>query len=251
MALTDGLLHYYELQDNNSTETDSHGSFDLTVTGATYVSSGKLGGAYDFDGTDDVIGVSGTSISQIDEGSTFTISAWFNPDTLSPSTAAFDIVANTNDSASRIVLFVRDSNVRCSVYDGGSFHYSNMASVSLNTWYHVVVTHDSSNNMTLYLNGVEATTAASIQDNGGNTHFAIGAKRDGGGWRNEFKGMIDEVGIWNRELSSSEVSELYNSGNGLAYPLTTTTGWGNKIFGVTPNKVNGVGVSSIAKVNGV
>ena len=32
-----------------------------------------------------------------------------------------------------------------------------------------------------------------------------------------FYGMIDEVGIWNRSLSSEEISLLYNSGNGCAY----------------------------------
>jgi hypothetical protein len=34
-----------------------------------------------------------------------------------------------------------------------------------------------------------------------------------------FDGTIDEVGIWNRSLSSSEVSELYNGGSGASYPF--------------------------------
>ena len=36
-------------------------------------------------------------------------------------------------------------------------------------------------------------------------------------------GTLDEVAIWNKELTAAEVSELYNSGNGLAYPFTTGT----------------------------
>jgi len=39
----------------------------------------------------------------------------------------------------------------------------------------------------------------------------------------DFDGLIDEVGIWSRALNSTEVSELYNSGSGLAYPFTTGT----------------------------
>ena len=40
---------------------------------------------------------------------------------------------------------------------------------------------------------------------------------------------MDEVGVWSRALSSSEIAQLYNSGSGLSYPLslvnssTTTT----------------------------
>jgi hypothetical protein len=37
-------------------------------------------------------------------------------------------------------------------------------------------------------------------------------------WTN---GTIDEIGIWNRTLSASEISELYNDGNGLAYDAGT------------------------------
>ena len=32
-----------------------------------------------------------------------------------------------------------------------------------------------------------------------------------------FKGYFDEVGIWNRALTSDEITQLYNNGNGLTY----------------------------------
>jgi hypothetical protein len=34
---------------------------------------------------------------------------------------------------------------------------------------------------------------------------------------------MDEIGIWNRALSSTEVSALYNSGNWFSYPFSTTS----------------------------
>ena len=34
---------------------------------------------------------------------------------------------------------------------------------------------------------------------------------------------LDEVGIWSRALTSTEVTDLYNSGDGLQYPFTTAT----------------------------
>jgi len=43
-------------------------------------------------------------------------------------------------------------------------------------------------------------------------------------------GIIDEVGLWNRALSTTEVNELYNRGLGLAYPLTVTLPVGLKAY---------------------
>jgi hypothetical protein len=35
----------------------------------------------------------------------------------------------------------------------------------------------------------------------------------------ETSGMVDEIGYWERDLSSSEVTTLYNAGAGLTYPF--------------------------------
>jgi len=37
----------------------------------------------------------------------------------------------------------------------------------------------------------------------------------------DFDGIIDEIGVWNRTLSSSEISDLYNNGSGLVYGVPT------------------------------
>jgi hypothetical protein len=34
-----------------------------------------------------------------------------------------------------------------------------------------------------------------------------------------YNGLLDEVGLWDRALSESEIRSLYNSGKGLAYPF--------------------------------
>jgi len=39
-----------------------------------------------------------------------------------------------------------------------------------------------------------------------------------------FDGNIDEVGIWDRILTTDEITELYNAGAGLAYPFTVDSG---------------------------
>jgi hypothetical protein len=41
-----------------------------------------------------------------------------------------------------------------------------------------------------------------------------------GGWNsyNSSKIKIDSVSVWNKSLTATEVTELYNSGNGKQYP---------------------------------
>jgi hypothetical protein len=75
----------------------------------------------------------------------------------------------------------------------------------------------------IYINGVDSTTRNSSTgtfwalDYPSTQHLANSYPGGGLG----FIGAIDEVGIWNRGLTPSEVSILYNNGNGIAYPLGT------------------------------
>ncbi|QDS94276.1 Alkaline phosphatase D precursor [Roseimaritima multifibrata] len=82
-------------------------------------------------------------------------------------------------------------------------------------WTHVAVTFDSKR-LQLFINGALAKTFAlptpgPIAENGG---LVIGGHRAGEG-RN-FDGMIDEVAIWNRPLSATEIEQVYNNGSPLS-----------------------------------
>jgi len=90
----------------------------------------------------------------------------------------------------------------------------------LTSWCHVAVTFDASK-LRLFINGALAiehnlTTEAAIAETGG---LIIGGHRSGTG-RN-FDGMIDEVAIWNRVLTNTEITSLYNSGNAVTIDPTT------------------------------
>jgi hypothetical protein len=87
------------------------------------------------------------------------------------------------------------------------------------SWHHVVATKDTTedaNNLTLYMDG--AVYATSILDNdfvsGGGTTFDVTSPLDIGGLDSgsqTFLGNLDEVCIYNKELSLSEVQAIYNS----------------------------------------
>jgi len=77
----------------------------------------------------------------------------------------------------------------------------------------------------IYINGVDQTLAAggsgSTAMGSTNSPFNIGTIDGGGEYVN---GAIDEFGFWgNYALTQAEVTSLYNSNSGLAYPFTPAT----------------------------
>lgn len=99
--------------------------------------------------------------------------------------------------------------------------------ITLNTWQHWVVTKAASpittpatqertafaNEIKVYRNGVNLSLNT-VDDDGphdmqSNADFCIGS---GHSLENWFQGFLDEIGLWTKELSQSEVTELYNAG---------------------------------------
>jgi len=109
------------------------------------------------------------------------------------------------------------------LYDGTNnpFISGAASSVTADTWYHLVfIRNTSDDKIYLYVNGTEVTSGTGVTDSTTSvptySTFSLGS----GNSSTEFtNGTIDEVGIWSRALTSSEVTELYNSGDGFAYPF--------------------------------
>ncbi|NTW33158.1 MAG: hypothetical protein HGB12_11120, partial [Bacteroidetes bacterium] len=85
------------------------------------------------------------------------------------------------------------------------------------------------NDWRLYINGILATSSTSSRSlsNTKKVGLCIGAEDQGSsGIANYFNGSMDEVGIWNRALTLTEISNLYNSGAGntmIILPPTVTS----------------------------
>ena len=83
--------------------------------------------------------------------------------------------------------------------------------LTIGEWHFVTITYDpnvASGTMKLYKNGnqIDNATGIAVQDESTITY--IGRYSNG----NNFKGSIDEVGIWDEALTSAEITALYNSG---------------------------------------
>ena len=102
----------------------------------------------------------------------------------------------------------------------GETYITGGTTLTTGVWYMATLTYDGAN-IRLYLNGSSDAAAVALT---GNTRTSTDALYIGAqGGNTFFDGIIDEVGAWSRELSSTEVTALYNSGNGNQYPFTTSS----------------------------
>ncbi len=185
------------------------------IIGATAV-IGKVGQGLEFDGSDDCV-----ELTDLDVASSMTVSAWVNLN----STASEQIIIRKTQVSDGSL-----TNYWLSLYDGGSgsrFHFgfaaqnptgwkmkdsSVLGTPSTGVWYYVTGVFDDANNIIeLYVDGTsQGTTEVTGTPGQNNDNTIIGSNQ--GGSSNFLNGTIDEVRIYNRALSASEVGELYRAG---------------------------------------
>src|SRR5436190_4924067 len=83
--------------------------------------------------------------------------------------------------------------------------------IGINTWYHVAGLRGS-NYLQLYVNGqLQAQGAVSFAQNYGSLPLYFGTSGQPS-WDRKLKGLLDEVSLYNRALSSNEVAAIYQAG---------------------------------------
>jgi len=80
----------------------------------------------------------------------------------------------------------------------------------LNTWSNVIFTYDGSS-LKLYVNGVllNSTSTSLLLNTAGNSGISIGESNQANGYWHPSDAKIDDIGIWNRALDSTEIQQLY------------------------------------------
>ena len=220
--LWDGLQAYYTA---DNTPNDALGNYNGTLTnGATY-GTGIINQGFSFDGVNDYVNL-GNNLD-FDGSTPFTFNAWVNKSASkfhsiiskqgsSPNYTGYIFRINQS-GAGKLELLINNVSSTNWIYCSSTTAYTNGAYSML------TVTYDGSqdaNGVTFYINGVDAglaITANNLTLSASNSNdCTLGAAPLGG--NNYMNGLVDEVGIWDRELTASEVTELYNSGSAKQYP---------------------------------
>lgn len=221
-----GLLAYYPF--NGNANDESGNNHNGTVNGATLTTDrfGNTNSSYHFTGTTNDITLSN---SQNLVNGSFSVGAWCTIETLSPSGFDATLIGQYNGQlvSERKWLFGYRS---ISTARGISYYLcDNTGTIQTNsytlnwapqtsTWYHITWVFTSGNSIKTYINGVLHSNVSLTLINFNNTANTILTKIGNGINDNSpanlpWNGKIDDVGIWNRELTQDEIISLYYSEN--------------------------------------
>lgn len=246
--LQTGLVAYYPFNGNASDISGNNNV--LTANGVTLTTDrfGRPNSAYSFTNTQ-------TSVTNYLKAvnpapfakNTYTISAWFNSRQFYPN------IGGVTYNYQSIVFYSPQwynygpayhlalQHANNSVLEGGNWTTTNTnqavtsasGSIVVNQWYHVVLSYDGTT-IKMYKDGQLVGSRAATISYANQIQFLIGGAGDGpspGGIYGGFNGKIDDVGFWDRALTTNEIQELYNGRPSVLWSTSETT---NKIS-VTPS----------------
>lgn len=218
----DGLVAYYKLDGNSN---DAHGSNNGTDTNITYGTSyGKIGEGALLAGNSRAL-IPSQSVFNLQ--SAFSLFAWVKLSSYGKGTSYFGGII-TKDNVT--------TNNRCFLFgvrgpaDGGNtgklrFTYNippdtsvlSTSTVPLNEWALVGIVSNQTT-YTFYINGVASGSGSTniTPAYQGTASLSLGYSENTT-YVEGMRGSLDEVGIWSRALTSDEITQLYNNGNGLTY----------------------------------
>lgn len=218
-TLRTSLLAYYKL-DAAGVTVDAHAANTLTNTNSVTTTTGKINEAGSFTAASSQ-NLSAT-IAGLNSASAYSLSFW------AYRTASGNMIIvgpGQSGTARANVLLYTDGKAYVQVANGGTTGSSVAHGVANSAWGHHVLVFDgtqstNSTRLRYFVNGVEKTLSytgtipATLAANASQGAFLIGSEVSLSRYST---GLIDEVGVWNRALTTGEVTSLYNSGSALPY----------------------------------
>ncbi|HEY6020469.1 MAG TPA: LamG domain-containing protein, partial [Candidatus Paceibacterota bacterium] len=225
-TLSTGLAGYWPF-DGKTTNwaigqtTDMSGSGNtgslINMSTTTTPTAGKIGGALNFNGSSTYVTTPTQSIS-----GSITVSAWVYSTNFNQT----GFIVGKNPVNTQWELFFEGSVLR---WRGGAADNTVFCSNPSNNKWHHIVGMQTGTTGTLYIDGVQCSSGTLTAIGNGSGTIDIGRFSSG----YYFKGAIDDVRIYKRVLSPSEVKQLYINGGGVVAHSNSVT-LSNGLVGYLP-----------------
>jgi hypothetical protein len=251
-SVEDDLIAWYPLDDFNGTKVFDRsgrmrdGTFYSVDADPPRVTVGKFGNALDVNG--EYVDLPFKIDQSGNDG--MSLSAWIYPRQVDGGTDNERVIFGTDNGGWDWSMTIRMGSFSAWT---GTTRYQSPLTIYSNNWYHCVSVFDPvSSKTTLHLNGGSITTDSLGLDSNSNlirlgSHFG----------NRSFDGLIDDVRIWGRPLSVSEVAKLWGNGMGDLGPNARfefdSIAWSNQISGkmVLNQPVNDFNASQDIELTGL
>jgi hypothetical protein len=212
---------YYPFNGNANDESgnDNHG----TVHGAILCEDryGNSDKAYCFDGVDDYVNIPDSPELSGGTGKSFTWSVWVNATSIpSPGSSSIKILSKVKDFCFKdwvLGLWGDFPDLLIWNYENGCGNQGPLLSsnqtVDTSKWYHYLIAYDGEDrSVKMYINGKFENSSISnyhLPDTDAPVKIGISEYELNGSW-GPFHGKIDDIRIYNRALTETEIQQLFN-----------------------------------------
>lgn len=220
LGLDVALISYYNLNNNTASSTGNYNASAVSITATT---SCKIGNCYYWNGEENRLVIPNDSPLDTMFGSThYTVNFW-----LKTSDSSADIFSKSEKSFGNwIELQMSGSSLYYYIDDNIVNRYVGPISGTANGAWHMITIATNNSNFRVWVDSILRGTQSS-PGNSINTKDVWFGDND---YSHGLVGYIDEIGLWNRTLTTVEINQLYNSASGCdpitsnyCVPTTTTT----------------------------
>ena len=212
--LNTGLLSYFKLDETTGPVLDTMDLRNATETSTTRGTDGKIDKSFYLDSSSDKIDLGDEVLGGL---TTWSYGGWFYITTGRDNSVMYGqstTLGNTVPCCGNYngVTYGSTNLLGCIICDGTTkVSVGATKTISNNQWVHIMLTYDHSN-LILWVNGISfaSKSATLTMPSAGNFIFGTGVHAV-----SDYR--VDEFGLWNRTLSQSEITQLYNSSNGITW----------------------------------
>jgi hypothetical protein len=206
-TLNESLFAVYKAENNTN---DSFGSNNGTAQGGLTYVTGQSGNAFQFNGTNSYVSLPNDSLNFTGD---FSVNVWLNTSTYTGyrgiassykvvGSLGYGWMAYHEEVTNQFALYLRDGSTQ--------MLYRTNSGIPLNSYNMISWVRQVGQDPKIYINGVLSTGSYTFGNSSVNPSYQSNQPCNLGGWNNTSYGSHkqDETIIWNRVLTSTEITEL-------------------------------------------